>query len=391
MIILSQKPYNPFLLANYMLKLPKDNPLLIILVLMLLGFIIRIYSLATQSLWIDEGFSLNAALSILKHGVPLMDSGSYYLGYLLHTYLLSLFILIFRNEIFAGRFLSVLFGTLTIPLTYYLGKEIVNKKVGLFAAVLVTFSIWEIAWSRQARMYAQFQFFYLLSLLFFYRFIQNKEAKTLALTVLFTLLTVLSHTLGYTLFLIYFIYLLVYREYFRLILTKLFKIRRLYLIIIPLFLFIAYTAVKILFSSDFLWMNYFSSYIYYMKKTSPMFLYLGIIGSFLLLKKNLKSGILLFLSILIPFLFISYLVFMIHYRYLFPIIPLLFISTAVTIDYIALLFKKKIVIALIIIVLLFGVLFNGFVFIPKKEYDLEKATPQPNFEKAYNYVKKRYG
>ena len=51
------KIYNPFLLDRFMLKLPKDKPLIIILILMLLGFIIRIYSLATQSLWIDEGFS----------------------------------------------------------------------------------------------------------------------------------------------------------------------------------------------------------------------------------------------------------------------------------------------------------------------------------------------
>ena len=73
-------------------KLKQDKTLIAVLILMLLGFIIRIYSLATQSLWIDKGFSLNAAISILKHGIPLMDSGSYYLGYLLHTYLLSLFV-----------------------------------------------------------------------------------------------------------------------------------------------------------------------------------------------------------------------------------------------------------------------------------------------------------
>ena len=101
----------------------KDKTLPAVLILMILGFIIRIYSLSYQSLWIDEGFSLNAALSVLKHGIPLMDSGSYYLGTILHTYLLSLFILVFKNEIFAGRLLSVLFGTLTIPLVYYLGKN----------------------------------------------------------------------------------------------------------------------------------------------------------------------------------------------------------------------------------------------------------------------------
>ena len=44
------------------MKLPKNKFLLSLLVLTLLGFILRIYSLSTQSVWMDESFSMNATL-----------------------------------------------------------------------------------------------------------------------------------------------------------------------------------------------------------------------------------------------------------------------------------------------------------------------------------------
>ncbi len=44
------------------------------------------------------------------------------------------------TEVIAGRLVSVLLGTLCIPITYWLGTRLSNRRVGLLAAVFVTFS-----------------------------------------------------------------------------------------------------------------------------------------------------------------------------------------------------------------------------------------------------------
>jgi len=363
--------------------LRKDKTLIIILILMLLGFIIRIYSLSTQSLWIDEGFSINAALAVLKHGIPLMDSGIYYTGTLLHTYIISLFMLVFSNDIFGARLVSVLFGTAVIPLTYYLGKKI-NKTTGIVACILVAFSVWEIAWSRQARMYVLFQFLFLLSIYLFYNFTKNSKIKDLVYSLISAFLAILSHRLGFVLILIYFLYVIfnkIDNKYIQDSLKEDKKIIILILLLIP----VIYIAIDSFISFNFLLVNYLPAYIYYMKTVNPSFFYLGIIGTFLLLKDDFRLGYLFFLSLLIPFIFVSLFVYVIHYRYLFIIFPLLFILTGKTIDYVSSIFKKfKIP---VLVILLLGILINGFIFIPQSYYDLERETPQPNFDKAYSYVR----
>ena len=126
-----------------------------LLILMAIGFFFRVYYLGFQSFWMDESFTINAAQGILKHGYPLMDSGVVYGSYFLNTYLVAFFIKLFGLTEFSTRFVSVIFGTLMIPLMYFFGKQFGDRRVGWLTAVLVTFSAWEILWSRQARMYIQ--------------------------------------------------------------------------------------------------------------------------------------------------------------------------------------------------------------------------------------------
>jgi len=185
----------------------------LILLLSIVGFIFRIYFLGEQSFWIDEAFSVNAAKGIMAHGYPLLDSGVVYSRAILNTYIIAFFMQIFGETQFSARLVSVLFGTLMIPLMYYFGKELGNKKIGIIAAVLVTFSVWEIAWSRQARMYQQLQFFYFLSLLFFYRFSKKFDIKNAVFLTLSTIAALFSHRLGFTLPIIFLIYFIVISLY----------------------------------------------------------------------------------------------------------------------------------------------------------------------------------
>src|SRR3989344_4428010 len=188
------------------MKLSKLKLSLIILIF--LGFIFRIWFLSSQSLWMDESFTLNAAIETLEKGYPLLDSGVFYGGSLLNIYLISGFISIFP-DIFGARLVSVLFGTLMILLSFYIGREFFDRRAGFIFAFFMAFSYWEILWSRQARMYMQLQFFYFLSLYLFYRFTQTKSRKVLIYLILSTLAAFFSHSFGYSLLGVFSLYILI--------------------------------------------------------------------------------------------------------------------------------------------------------------------------------------
>jgi len=374
----------------------KDKYFLSVLVLTVFGFILRIYSLSSQSIWMDESFSMNAAYEILEKGIPLLDSGAFYgLGYLLHLYLMAFFILLFP-DVWGARFLSVIFGTLTIPLAYYFAKTVFDDppfrerfNKGFLFALIIAFSTIEIAWSRQARMYSQFQFFFLLSLLLFYRFNSAKNFKNLVYLIISSVLSILTHPFGFTLFLIYlFYYILNFKE---LILVKkvlldgfsyFTELRQRILLLTPV-LIVFYIGIKFVLGYNYIDISYFTSYLSYLKSSYLPYFYLGILGLFFL---NYKRFSLFLPSLLIPFLFISYLIPLLHYRYLFFFLPLLFLLMIVSIEYISSLLNKdySFYISLILIVLLS---FNFFTLLPVSDYTLEKETPQPDFKNAFNFVK----
>lgn len=373
----------------------------IIITLILIGFFFRVYFLGFQSFWMDESFTINAAQGILKHGYPLMDSGIVYNAYFLNTYLIALFIKIFGLSEFSTRFVSVIFGTLMIPLMYFFGKEFGDKRIGWIAAFLTAFSAWEIAWSRQARMYMQLQFFYMLSLLFFYRFLNDKSRKNLYLLIVFTLFTFLSHVFGYILLAVYSAYLAIF--YFKEIAhpkslliecKKYITKKNIVLLLIPA-LFLAYylpgVITRILSTEVTEKMDYLGRYLSYLQDAHSIVFYFAVIGVILALT-DFKRISLLVLAYAIPFYFIGNHVLLIHYRYLFFLLPILFFFSSYSFLYMVDLsghikFRKtaSVLIALILIFFMFNS--NALVYSPQKEFTLELETPQPDFRGGFGYVK----
>ena len=97
-------------------------------------------------------------------------------GTLLNIFIAPFMGIFGEGEIWS-RLPSVIFGSGSVFIAYLLGKELFNKKVGLYVAVLVCFSLYSIFWSRVVRAYTLFSFFYLLSILFFFKAFEPKELK----------------------------------------------------------------------------------------------------------------------------------------------------------------------------------------------------------------------
>ncbi|MFQ6088156.1 MAG: glycosyltransferase family 39 protein, partial [Candidatus Methanofastidiosia archaeon] len=156
-------------------------------------------NLGYLSFWTDEYSHVFAALGILEVGKPQLPNGKLYWRAILNTLFVSLSFKLFGISEFSARFSSAIFGALSILVCYLFGRELKNPLFGLIASAILTFDLWSIEWARLARMYAQFQFFYLLTLYLFYLFLKKGGKKWFSLTLISFTFSVLSHRLAFTL------------------------------------------------------------------------------------------------------------------------------------------------------------------------------------------------
>jgi 4-amino-4-deoxy-L-arabinose transferase-like glycosyltransferase len=146
-----------------------------LMTVLLIAFLLRIIHLEALSLWVDEFVHVLRAKNFNNGDGPLLTEDNN--GILLTVTMLP-FLKIFGATTFWARVPSVLFGVGAIYLLYRLGARLFNRYVGLLAAFAATFSLYLVFWSRMARNYAIFSFFFLLLVwVFLQAFEQKKDAS----------------------------------------------------------------------------------------------------------------------------------------------------------------------------------------------------------------------
>lgn len=175
----------------------------LLVLLLFIGSLLRFYKLDFQSPWIDEIFTLNTTgkeksfieiYSFLKEHDPHPP---------LYYFIVHFFNLIFENTSLVARIISAVFGIAGLVSIYYLGKELLNKKVGLIAVALLAVNYFHIYYSQEARMYSLLFFTTTMSFLFLIKFIKRPSFKTaffhsvfavlMIYTQFFALFTLFSH------------------------------------------------------------------------------------------------------------------------------------------------------------------------------------------------------
>jgi len=186
----------------------KKKEILLLIGILVFAFFLRVYSLETSVFWLDESISTMASLKILEKGLPVFDSGLFYgRAYLFH-YLQSFFLLFGQTD-FLARFISVIFGLLTIFLAYKIGKEY-SKSGGLICALFMSVFYLEVFFSRQARFYQLFQLGFFASLYFLYKSKENPKWLYLALISFFV--TINTQIAGLVLAPFFIIHILYYNK-----------------------------------------------------------------------------------------------------------------------------------------------------------------------------------
>lgn len=162
-------------------KLIKNNKNLIYIlptiIFIIVGLYLRLKGLGKFPLALDEFYVIRSVQNILETGLPEFNYGGFYSRGLIFQYLITFLMWSGVEAEFAGRFISVVAYIVGLPALFLIVKKFSSKTLPYIVVILFSISIWEIEFSRFARMYMIFQTFFLWYLVYFFGYIFDKKEK----------------------------------------------------------------------------------------------------------------------------------------------------------------------------------------------------------------------
>jgi len=161
----------------------KRNEWIIILVCLLIGFALRYYNFDTKSLWLDEVHTFNDSRYGLKDQLSFYKQNPTYLHppmFFVLTHLLHPFTKPERDL----RIIPLVFGTLSIPLFYFLARSF-SSNIALPATLCLIFMTYHIYLSQDARAYSLLMFLGMSGLHFFLKYLKTLRNKNLFFVAIF--------------------------------------------------------------------------------------------------------------------------------------------------------------------------------------------------------------
>jgi uncharacterized membrane protein len=155
---------------------------------------LRFVLLTGDSLWSDEGFSINVAqLDVLDIARTAADADTH--PPLFYT-LLHYWMAVFGDSELAVRALPAVLGVLVVPVAYGLGSALAGRAAGLGAAYLVAVSPIQVFYSQEVRMYALLALTAGLSTLVLVHLIDSRSKLLVVGYALATAALLYSHVYG---------------------------------------------------------------------------------------------------------------------------------------------------------------------------------------------------
>ncbi len=136
---------------------PRERVGIVLLMAVLVGFALRVYLLAGQDLWGDEGFTTYVIglpwAQVLRPGTD--THPPLYYALLKAWAAVAVAPGLPVANVFGLRFLSIVFSSLMTPLAALAGRWLFGPRVGLIAAWLMALSPVQVYYAQELRMYAQ--------------------------------------------------------------------------------------------------------------------------------------------------------------------------------------------------------------------------------------------
>ena len=160
-----------------MIKLKRSSTLLMLIVAA--GIALRAINLGGRPLWYDEAFAMLYArlpyASMLEGTVAQSQGAAADVHPLFYYLSLQNWMAVFGAAAAGARSLSLVYGAATIVVAYALMRSLFGVRTALLAAAFVALSPFQIAYSQEARMYAQLGFWCTASLWAFTRGAQTNH------------------------------------------------------------------------------------------------------------------------------------------------------------------------------------------------------------------------
>jgi len=195
---------------------------------------------------VDEYYTVQIALRVLRGRsfnpgsfmwpslyfyIQAFAYGNYSFWMLLIGSLQSLNDLTIRQVYLVGRFTTVLFGVGNVLLVYLVAKRMYSKKVGLLAALFLSFSLLHVRYSRVIRPDIPMAFFVTLSFLFIYLIYEKGKTRDYVLAAIFTGLSAGTKYMGIILIVVIFLAHLLHAIDSKKGVAKIFFDKRLFLVV----------------------------------------------------------------------------------------------------------------------------------------------------------------
>jgi mannosyltransferase len=147
-------------------------------VILFVAAVLRFFHIDYQSVWLDEIHTLNEAnpnLSLAGLYDAILGADPHPPLYFI---LLHFVFKIFGYTTFVARMFSAVVGVAGVAGIYFLGKELFNNKVGIYASLLLAVNYFHLFYSQEARMYSLLFLTTTFSFYFLARFIKLPTLRT---------------------------------------------------------------------------------------------------------------------------------------------------------------------------------------------------------------------
>lgn len=149
---------------------------LVLLAIIVLSIALRFYKLGEWGFWGDEMFTVGGREDGFNYSLFRVS---------LSMSLIQLLVAEWGITEWTARLVPALFGIISVPVLYFLVKNMFDAETGLVSALLLTVSTWHIYWSQNARFYVALILFYTIALLIFYLGLEKDRIWYLVVSLLF--------------------------------------------------------------------------------------------------------------------------------------------------------------------------------------------------------------